>query len=211
MPIAGRPGNSSREMQTDTRKQIANLTSNILNPFLVSLMVILLLSFASASSTLDAFKWASISMAFSILPVFLVTVYLVRNGSLDAIFINARKQRTKIYLVAGFCAILGFVILTYLRAPSILIAAFITGLSTTAIFMFINLWWKISLHTALVSAAATLLLILYGWIALTTVALVPLTAWARIELKHHSLAQTATGALLAALIVIVVFYPLVLA
>ncbi|MFC1987104.1 hypothetical protein ACFLVH_00930 [Chloroflexota bacterium] len=198
-------------MQTGTRKQIATLTSNILNPFLITLIMILLLSFASTSSTLDAFKWASISMAFSILPVFLVTIYLVRNGSIDAIFINARKQRTKIYLVAAFCAILSFIILTYLKAPAILIAAFITGLSTTAIFMFINLWWKISLHTALVSAAATVLLMLYGWVALITVALVPLTAWARIELRQHSLAQTATGAILAALIVVVIFYPLALA
>ncbi|MFC1906305.1 hypothetical protein ACFLV9_00465 [Chloroflexota bacterium] len=38
------------------------------------------------------------------------------------------------------------------------------------------------------------------------VVLVPLIVWARIELKHHSLAQTVAGALLATLIVVVVFY-----
>ncbi len=79
------------------------------------------------------------------------------------------------------------------------------------IFMCINLWWKISLHTALVAASVTVLVMLYGWTAAVTVALVPLKAWARIELEYHSLAQAATGALLAALIVVVVFYPLVLA
>ncbi len=192
-------------MQTETRKRIANLTSNILNPFLLILAMILVLSFASASGTFDALKWALISMALSILPVFLGVVYLVRNSRLDAVFTNVREQRTQIYLLAGFCAIASCIILAYTGAPSILVAAFTAGISTAIIFMCINLWWKISLHTALVAASVTVLLMLYGWTAAATVALVPLTGWARIELEYHSLAQAATGALLATLIVIVVF------
>jgi len=66
--------------------------------------------------------------------------------------------------------------------------------------------WKISLHTAFVTASVTVLIILYGSIAAVTVLLVPLVAWSRIELKHHSPAQVAAGALLATLIVVVVFY-----
>ena len=192
------------------RQRIATLTSNILNPFWVSLVIILLLSFASASSILDALKWALISMALSILPVFSVTVFLVRRGGLDAIFTNVRRQRTRIYLLAGLCAVAGYIILTYLGAPAMLVAAFTAGLSTIVVFMFINLWWKISLHTAFVAASVTVLVMLYGWVAVVTVALVPLAAWARIELNHHSLAQVATGALLAALIVAVIFFPFAL-
>ena len=196
--------------QTKKRKRIANLTSNILNPFLVSLGTIFLLSFTSAPSTFDALKWALISITLSVLPVFLVIICLVRNGRLNAIFIDIREQRTKIYLLTGLCGIVGVVLLSHLRAPPMLVAGFIAGLSTALIFMFINLWWKISLHTALVAASATVLVMLYGWTATATVALVPLTAWARIELDYHSLAQTVTGALLAALIMVMVFYPFVL-
>ncbi|MFC2073118.1 hypothetical protein ACFLUU_10605 [Chloroflexota bacterium] len=135
----------------------------------------------------------------------MVILYLVRTGRLDTIFTNARGQRTKIFVPAGVCAAIGGIILAYLKAPPLLVAAFTAGLSTAVIFMCINLWWKISLHTALVAASATVLVMLYGWIAAGTVVLVPLTAWARVELEHHSLAQAATGALLAALIVVVVF------
>jgi len=184
---------------------MANLTSNILNPFLLCLVVILLLSFAKAPSSLDALKWALISMALSVLPVFLVILYLVRSGRLNTMFTIVREQRTKIYLIAGVCAVMGCIILANLKAPPILMAAFITGLSTAGVFMCINLWWKISLHTAFVAASATVLVMLYGWIAAAAIVLIPLTAWARIELKHHSLAQAATGALLAALIAVVVF------
>ena len=188
------------------RERIASLTSNILNPFLVSPVLILLFSFKSTSSTLDAVKWSLILIAVSILPVFLVIIYLVRSQKLEGPFINIRKQRTKIYLLAGVCASVGCVILHYLGAPPILVATSVAGLSGVVVFMCVNLLWKISLHTAFVTASVTALIILYGSIAAVTVVLVPLIAWSRIELKHHSLAQVAAGALLAALIVVVVFY-----
>lgn len=188
------------------RKRIASLTSNILNPFLVSLVLILLLSFKSTSSAVDAVKWSLISIAASILPVFLFIIYLVRKQKLESPFINVRKQRTKIYLLAGVFAGVGCIIFPYLEAPPTLRATFVAGLSAVVVFMCVNLLWKISLHTAFVTASVTVLIILYGSIAAVTVALVPLIAWSRIELKHHSLAQVAAGALLAALIVVVVFY-----
>ncbi|MBA7709293.1 hypothetical protein ES703_118207 [subsurface metagenome] len=188
------------------RERIASLTSNILNPFLVSLVLILLLSFKSTSSALDAVKWSLISIAASILPVFLFIIYLVRKQKLESPFINVRKQRTKIYLLAGVFAGVGCIIFPYLEAPPTLRATFVAGLSAVVVFMCVNLLWKISLHTAFVTASVTVLIILYGSIAAVTVALIPLIAWSRIELKHHSLAQVAAGALLAALIVVVVFY-----
>ncbi len=188
------------------RKRIANLASNILNPFLVSLVLILLLSFKSASSALDAVKWSLILIALSILPVFLVITYLVRSEKLDGIFIKVRKQRTKIYLLAGVCAGVAYIILLCFEAPPTLVATSVAGLSAVVIFMGINLWWKISLHTAFVTALVTILIILYGSIVAVAIVLVPLIAWARIELKRHSLAQVAAGAFLAALIVVVVFY-----
>jgi hypothetical protein len=201
----------TEERQSDTRQRIANLTSNILNPFLISLAVILLFSFSSTTSTLEAIKWSLIAMAVSVLPIFLVIIYLVHSGGLDAILTNARQQRTKIYLAAGFSAIAGYFILSYLKAPPILVAGFAAVLSMAVIFMFINLWWKISVHTGCIAASSMVLVMLYGWTAAATVPLVPLTAWARIELEHHSLAQAVTGAVLAALIAVVVFYPIAMA
>ncbi|MFC1991531.1 hypothetical protein ACFLVC_02225 [Chloroflexota bacterium] len=201
----------SMERQDDKRQRIANLTSNILNPFLICLVVILLFSFSSTASTFEAIKWALLSMAVSILPIFLVIIYLIRSGGLDTILTNARQQRTKIYLVAGFCAVAGHFILSYLGAPPILVAGFTAVLSTALIFMLINLWWKISVHTGCVAASSIVLVMLYGWVAAATVALVPLTAWSRIELEHHSLAQAVSGAILAALIAAVIFYPIAMA
>jgi hypothetical protein len=196
-------------VHSDIKQRIANLTSNILNPFLICLAVILLFSFSSTHTTLEAIKWASISMGLSIVPIFLVIVYLVHIGGLDEILTNARQQRTKIYITSGISAVAGYFILSYLKAPPLLVAGFAALLSVVVIFMLINLRWKISVHTGCMAASSVILVMLYGWMAAATIPLVPLTAWSRIELEHHSVAQAITGAVLASLIVAVVFYPII--
>ena len=188
------------------RERIANLTSKTLNPLVVSLVLLLLLSLKSTFSTLDAVKWSLISIALSILPVLSVIIYLVRKQKLDSPFIITRRQRTKIYLLAGVCAGIGSIILLYLGAPKELLATFVAGFSAIVVFMFVNLLWKISLHTALITASVAVLITVYGSMVAVIVVLVPLIAWSRVELKHHSPAQAAAGALIAALIVVVVFY-----
>ena len=126
-------------MQIRWKKRAARLISNIFNPFLISLVVIILLSFTSASSVLDSIKWLLISVALSILPVFAVIVYLVRSHRLEGIFIRARKQRNKIYLLASVCTAVNCGVLYWLGAPRVLIASFMAGLLAIVIFMCINL------------------------------------------------------------------------
>lgn len=193
-------------MQTETRKQIANLTSNILNPFLVSLVIVLLLSFESASGTPDALKWSLVLVAIGILPILLAVIYLVRKGRLDSIFTGVRQQRTRVYAFSGACAAIGYAILLYFGGPLMLQAAFVTGLLAAVIFLAINLWWKISLHAACVAALVTVLVLLYGWMGTFGVVLALIIGWARLESKQHSLAQVAAGALLAASIVVAAFH-----
>jgi len=188
------------------RERITNLTSNIFNPFSVGFVVIVLVSVESTASILDALKWSLILIALSILPIYLFANYLVRNSRLDSVFTSVRQQRTKIYALAVILGVVGCVILLYFKAPPMLLALFVTGFSAVVIFMCINLWWKVSLHTAFVAALVTVLVILYGFMAVVAVVLIPLVAWARIDAGHHSLAQAFTGALLAASILVAVFY-----
>ena len=188
------------------KKRLANLISAVLNPFLVSLVVIVLVSFGSTFSAAEAIKWALILITLSILPVFSVIFYLVRRRKLTAILIIAREQRTRIYILAVFLGIIGSILLQIWGAPAMLTAIFVAGMAAMVIFFSINLFWKISVHSAFVTAFITILMILYGSIGALTALLLPLIVWARVELKHHSLAQAIAGAILAALIVLVAFY-----
>ncbi len=188
------------------RKRVAELTSNLLNPFLVSLAVIVLIAVDSTSSVFDALKWVVISLALSILPVLGIIYYLVHHQRIEGISIRLRQQRGRVYLLAGACVVVSCAVLFYLGAPPVLVALFVAGLLAIVIFMCINLWWKISVHTALVGGSVTVLIVLYGFAGAISAVLLPAVTWSRIELKHHSPAQVGAGALLAALIVVGVFH-----
>lgn len=190
------------------RERLARLTSNLLNPFLVSFAVIVLLAFKVSADTAEALKWAAVSLALSVAPVFVIVVYLVRQKRLDGIFVSQRRQRHWLYLLASILAAAGCGVLWSFEAPYLLKAAFTAGLAAVVAFMVINLFWKISLHTAFTAASVTVVVMVYGSGAAWACLLLPPVAWARIELKQHSLAQVAAGAILAAGIMVGVFWSL---
>jgi len=189
------------------RKQIASLTSIIFSPFVMGLALVLLVSFQSTTSVFDAIKWSLILIGLSILPIYLAVIYLVGSKKVDSISFNIRQQRYKIYTLAVILGGAGGIILFFLKAPLITIALFVSGFVGAVIFLSINLWWKISLHTAFVATLVTLLVILYGFVAIVAIVLIPWVAWARLELKQHSPAQLIAGALVAPSILMAVFYP----
>jgi len=187
------------------RKQIARLMSSTLSPPFTAIISILLISFDSATSVFDAFKWSLTAIAISILPLSLAIIYLVRTKKLDSVLANTRSQRTRIYGFVIILAGVGGIVLQCLAAPLELVALFLTGFLSGVLFGCINLWWKISLHTAVIAILITVAVISYGFMAVTGVVLIFLMVWARAELGCHSLAEGITGAFLATLILVLVF------
>ena len=185
-------------------KTLANVLSRVLNPFLVLLVITLVLSFESTPRILDALKWSLLLIVISILPVYIAIIYLVRVRRFVRHFIDIRQKRNVIYAIASISGVLGLVTLLALSAPPLLLAAYAVGIFTGIVFMGVNFWWKISVHTASVAAIVTFLVILYGIVAAVSGVLLLLVAWSRLELAHHSVAQVTLGALLASLIVIIV-------
>ncbi|MGD0779814.1 MAG: hypothetical protein ABR954_03410 [Dehalococcoidales bacterium] len=187
------------------RKRIARLISNILNPFLASAAILVLLSFKDAPSTTEALKWAAISLVISVLPVLIVVIWLVRSQKMDGFFDNTRRQRHIIYLLASVLGAIGCWLMWGLKAPELLAVTFTAGFAELVVFTGINHYWKISLHMAFAAGAVTIVSLVYGMAAVWAVIFLPLVAWARIELKQHSIAQVITGAVLAAAIVAAIF------
>jgi len=188
------------------KQQLAHYTSVVLNPFIVSLTVVVFLSFQSTSSISDGFKWSLLLIGFTVLPIFLVIIYLMHKDKVDGIFIMVRQQRNQIYLLSSLCTIACCALLFSLHAPLVLFATMVSALSAMLVFMLINFSWKISLHTAFAAGSVTVLIILYGSTGALSAVLVPPIAWSRIELKYHSLTQTVAGAIISAIIVSVVFH-----
>jgi hypothetical protein len=182
------------------RERLARLISNTLNPFVISAVIIILLAFRETSGISEAAKWAFISLALSVLPSLIVVVLLVRSKRMDGFFNTTREQRNVVYLIASGLGAIGCGLLWYLGAPELLSVTFTAGLVSIALFTGINYFWKLSLHTAFFTASLTIVITIYGATAAWAVILLLPVAWARIELKQHSLTQVIVGGLLAALI-----------
>ena len=185
--------------------RIANLISNTLNPFLAGMITILIICLESTSSIPDALRWALIATGLSMLPIFLVVIYLVIKGRVDSVFANSRRQRTTIYWASLGLAAIDCVVLWLLGAPYSLVISFLVALIAGTIFMIINFWWKISLHTASITTLVVVLVILFGYFALISTLVIPIVMWSRVALRHHTLLQTLVAALLVPLIIVPLF------
>jgi membrane-associated phospholipid phosphatase len=70
----------------------------------------------------------------------------------------------------------------------------------------VNIFFKASGHAAGVAGPVSAMIYLYGLIATPLIALIPLTMWARVRTKGHTLSQTIVGALLSATITVTVLF-----
>jgi membrane-associated phospholipid phosphatase len=71
-------------------------------------------------------------------------------------------------------------------------------LGSVAVLAAITTVWKVSIHCAVASGSVTLLALLFGPWVTPAYALVALTAWSRVALKDHTIAQVLAGIVLGA-------------
>jgi membrane-associated phospholipid phosphatase len=187
------------------KQRIARLITNVVNPFAVSAVVIGLLAFRDAPDIAHGVLWLAVSLALSVAPVSLAVLIMVRRRKMDGVFNNPRRQRYLLYGVAIAIGVVGFLVVWLGNGPRLLRLTFIAGVIALAVFMTVNFYWKISLHTAFIAGSATILaIVIGGWGALALV-LLPAVGWSRWTLGQHSLAQVTAGAIGAAGIVTAVF------
>lgn len=119
-----------------------------------------------------------------------------------------KRQRVMSFVFMAVSYPIGFVILKIIQAPVIFEAIMLTYVVVVLALILVNLFFKASGHAAGVAGPVSALIYFYGAIATPLIALIPLTMWARVRSKGHTLSQTLIGALLSAAVTIaaLVFY-----
>ena len=64
----------------------------------------------------------------------------------------------------------------------------------TFFLFFVNLWWKISIHTMGIAGPTIVLIVVFGYWGALLALLLPPVIWSRIYLKKHTVAQALGGA-----------------
>src|SRR5579884_1848830 len=176
--------NTQRQFSAD---QAARLISNIFTPPTVALPVMLMLALGTAPSfVLGLVWWLTATLGLSLIP-FAIVVLGVRRGHYTTIHIPERAQRIVPLLLSLVSVLLTAILLLLEHASRPFMTTIISVLVCAIIALLITLRWKVSFHVASIVGAVTVLSFVFGPLWLVLSPLVLIVAWARWQLRAHTL------------------------
>lgn len=171
-----------------------------------NLVVVVLLAVGWHGGGARGVAWALVAAAFCSLVPYTAVRRGIRRGRWTDRHLGLREQRVAPMLVAMASIIVGLgVLLGFPSAPRELLALQVAMLAGLGVSLVITRWWKVSIHTAVVSGVISVLMLTYGAAIIAAVPLVALTGWSRVALGDHTAAQTVAGALVGAVAATAVF------
>ena len=180
------------------RRRAARVVTELFAPAQTAIVLLILVAVHSAPSAASATASGLIAAVL----VGVVPYWYVRRGVRQGRWANhhvpQREQRRRPLLAALTSAACGLVVLLLLGAARellALIAAMCVGL---AVSVAVSHFWKMSIHTAVVSGAAVVLGIVFGPIAYAAWLVVASVGWSRVEVGDHTLAQVLAGGAIGA-------------
>lgn len=143
--------------------------------------------------------WGLVAALFAgVLPTIFISRGVSRGRWADR---NVGDKRPRL-IVMGFIiasVAVGLILLAVCHAPPMLTGYFVFMLVSVAILAAITVVWKISIHCAVASGSVTILALTFGPWLVPAYVLTAVTAWSRVALKDHTIAQVVAGSVLGAL------------
>lgn len=170
------------------------------------MVFIVLISYHYSRNLGQFLPWMFTFIFFALVIPGSYVLWLIEIHKIQDIHISDKNARKFPFLLAGISSVIGAILLFMLgaaRPVTVIGAAY--AINVVAIALLTQVW-KVSIHTALFSAIATISVILFGihfwWLYLI---LIPL-AWSRIQRKRHTVWQVVAGSLLAFVLTSAVFW-----
>ncbi|WP_063728807.1 hypothetical protein [Streptomyces sp. RTd22] len=187
-----------------TSSRTARIITDTLAPANLVIAVLLIIGWHSTDS-LTGLGWGLLAALFCGGIPFAIIMLGVKRGNWTDKHIRHRHQRA-IPLLATMASVLtGIGLLVALDGPREVLALVLAMLAGLTLTITVTVWWKVSVHTAVASGVAVVLLIAYGLYMAPLFAGVALIGWSRVALRDHTPAQTVVGAFVGGLAAAVVF------
>ena len=184
---------------------ISFVVSQIVNvPFVAGAAITLLLFGVRPDVPQRILGWGVSLIFLTIIPALSLLFYIPRRN--EPWSSTEKRQRVMSFVFMAVSYPIGFVILKILQVPAIFEAIMLTYVVVVLALILVNIFFKASGHAAGVAGPVSALIYFYGLIATPLIALIPLTMWARVRSKGHTLSQTIIGALLSAAVTIAVLF-----
>ncbi len=141
----------------------------------------------------------SLVVAIPVIPI----LHASRKGWID-LEIEEKEERAGFFIAPLFSYATGALVFYSTQSHALAVMATAYAVITLA-YLFINNFWKISVHTAGTAGPATALLWVFGPIAAPLYLLTILVMWIRLQLGVHTLMQAFMGAIVAIILTAAVF------
>ena len=175
--------------------KIARIISTVFVPPSFTLIFFTALSFSLEKTFQKSLVMILVALIFGFFAPIILFLFMRKNGKLVDIDASVKEERTVPFLIAEIFYLIGLLILIFYKINIISIAFWFCYISNTLIIIFINKYWKISVHAMGAAGPAAAFILLFGWIGLFMFIVVALVGWSRIKLKCHSVSQVMAGAL----------------
>ncbi|ALC06940.1 hypothetical protein CDES_12980 [Corynebacterium deserti GIMN1.010] len=167
---------------------IARAISEICAPWILNIAFFLILS--AVTGTWGPGLVAAVGTG--VIPMVLI-MSMIKAGKLGDHHVTSRGQRGAVFAGVIVCVIVLLLVFTFLDAPRIMWAGVSSALVFLMVFGLITRKIKASVHVGLWVCQVTFLgLTVSSWWLLGLL-FTPVTAWARIRIKHHTMAELWAG------------------
>ena len=188
---------NSRVTDRDSNKRKwASFVSDMTIPPVIAVLMFSLINY----SLLRGFPFVAVTcittLFAAIVPLSMLLIWETRTKAKFDLDVPARTERGHPLLFACTSYLIGTVVLIAAHAPLLTTVLMFGYFAGTLCLFFINLYWKISIHTMGIAGPTTVLIFVFGYWGVLLGLLLPPVIWSRVYLKKHTVAQAITGAVL---------------
>lgn len=202
---------NNRSSPTEISHKLAVFVSKFISPPIVAIVATVCFSLWSpiGLGLLHPSSSILIFSLFAFLP-FLPVLYLYKKSVVD-LDVSKREMRTPFFIMAAIFYSIAAVIF-FVANTTIMFLLAASYAFVTIILLLVNMFWKVSVHSAGVTGPIFALIFVFGLMVLPLSLMIVLVSWSRIKLKKHTFTQTFMGSLIpiaVGLVLYPVFLPMV--
>lgn len=187
------------------RQRAARALTEVGAPAVVLVLMPVVIALHSSVRVPAGLAWGgAASLFFGVLP-FGYVLRGVRLGRWKDHHVGTRAQRKPVFAFSLASMMAGLAVLAAVGAPRDLVTFLVTLLLEAALALLVTLAWKVSLHTWVSTIGATALVVVYGQPALWLWPFLAAVGWSRVELRDHTPAQVAAGAIFGTVLTSIIF------
>lgn len=191
------------------KTKMANFISNLSNPGLLAVLILLAAVFKSKMPSTDTVVWVlAILILNTLIPGLIYLFFTTRGYVFDDSLQNKKVQRERLILFLVFLILVVLELLVLIGTKNYyqpLLAVMVGGIITIALGSLVTFFWKISVHAVMITFFVAMVILMVGWSYWPVALLIPLVMWSRLVLYRHNIWQLILGMIFSLIIVIATF------